>query len=310
MGRLRTLSGLAATLAAVSFVVGSVDAPVRTPRAAPAAHVEAPRAAAPSAPAVEKGTVEHRAFWSASLGRTMPYLVYLPPGYAEEPARRYPVVYLLHGMGGNDSQWVSLGVVGAADRLISTGAIAPMLIVMPEGERAYWVDHATDGQQWGRYTAIDLVGDVDASFRSIARKRARAIGGLSMGAHGALQLALNYPNEFGAVGAHSLVLRRFGSAPTYFGDVSSFAARDPMQIVKAKGRASCPFALWIDIGASDPWAPLARQFNAELASLGVAHQWHEWPGDHSGRYWSVHVEDYLRFYDAALRTRATGTPLS
>lgn len=261
-------------------------------------------------PAVEStGLVETRSFWSASLGRTMPYRVYLPPGYASGE-RRYPVVYLLHGMGGTDRQWQDVGVAATADRLIDSGTIAPLIIVMPEGENAYWVDHATDGQKWGRYTAVDVVNDVDANFRTIARQRSRGIGGISMGAHGALQLALNYPGEFAAVGAHSLVLRRFGSAPTYFGNATDFAARDPIALVRARGPKGCSFALWIDIGDADPWTALARQFDGELTDLRIKHQWHVWKGDHSDAYWSAHLEDYLRFYDASLSNRMPRTTLS
>ena len=262
-----------------------------------------------SAPLALTGQVETRTFWSASLGRTMPYNIYLPPGYAGG-SREYPTVYLLHGMAASDRQWEDLGIAQAADRLIDAGEIAPLIIVMPEGESAYWVDHATDGQRWGRYTAVDVVNDVDSNFRSIARQRSRAIGGLSMGAHGALQLALNYPGEFAAVGAHSLVLRRFGSAPSYFGTAADFAARDPMQIVKKTGPGGCSFALWIDIGAGDPWASAATQFDGELTDLGIKHQWHLWAGDHSAAYWSAHLDDYLRFYNASLSSRVPRSSLS
>lgn len=252
------------------------------------------------------GRVTRSVFWSASLGRAMPYVIYLPPGY-ENSARRYSAVYLLHGIAASDRQWQDLGIARAADRLIAAGQIAPLIIVMPEGESAYWVDHATDGEMWGRYTAVDVVNDVDANFRTIARQGSRAIGGLSMGAHGALQLALNYPGEFSAVGAHSLVLRRFGSAPSYFGTAADFAARDPVQIVKTRG---CSFALWIDIGEDDPWAVTATQFGSELTDLGIKHQWHLWAGDHSAAYWTAHLEDYLRFYDASLSSRVPRSSLS
>ncbi len=132
-----------------------------------------------------------------------------------------------------------------------------------------------------------------------------------MGAHGALQLALNYPDTFAAVGAHSLVLRRFGNAPAFFGDAAEYAKRDPMELVYIKMSAARAFALWIDIGNQDPWVPLASRFESELKELRIDHQWHEWPGDHSGSYWSAHLADYLHFYDAALGARsvARATPL-
>jgi len=296
---------LLALLVGISLIVGGSATSTAGPVVASASET-ASRVLdlAPERTAAAAGSVDTRTFESASLGRTMPYRIYLPPGYSEESTRYYPVVYLLHGMGGSDQQWQQVGIVAAADRLISSGAIAPVIIVMPEGERAYWVDHATDGERWGRYTAVDVVADVESHFRTLVGKQSRAIGGLSMGAHGAVQLALNYPGEFGAVGAHSLVLRRYGSAPSYFGTTAEFAKRDPMQIVATKGKSGCSFALWIDIGDKDPWAPLASDFNSELSSLGVPHQWHLWSGDHSGEYWSAHLDDYLRFYGAAL----TGHP--
>ena len=83
----------------------------------------------------------------------MPYRVYLPPGYTEG-TRHYPSLYLLHGMGGSDREWQDLGIASAADRLIAAGQIAPLIIVMPEGARSYWVDQASGGEQWGHYLSL------------------------------------------------------------------------------------------------------------------------------------------------------------
>ncbi|OLE77688.1 MAG: hypothetical protein AUG02_01075 [Chloroflexi bacterium 13_1_20CM_2_70_9] len=262
----------------------------------PAADV-APVAARPAPTGLR---VESRSFYSDALGRTMPYKVYLPPQYATDTTRRFPTLYLLHGMGGSDDQWIDVGAPVSAEKMIRSGQIAPLVVVMPEGETAYWVDHANGGPRWGAYVAVDLVKEVESAFRVQTGQTHRAIGGLSMGAHGAVQLALNYPGVFGVVGAHSLVLRRFDSAPAYFGDQQQWSQRDPMGLVKTKPQAVRAVALWIDIGKDDPWAPLAERFDRELTDLHIAHQWHEWPGDHSGIYWSAHLGDYLRFYDAAL----------
>jgi len=240
-------------------------------------------------------------FKSLALGRAMPYSIYLPPGYA--PSKRvYPVLYMLHGMSGTNDEWREYGIFDAADRMIRSGEIRPLIIVLPQGDRAYWVDHAlpTDQEAWGRYMAKDVVADVDARYRTVADLAHRAIGGVSMGAHGAVQLALNYPDTFSIVGAHSLVLRRFDTAPSYFGSQSDWSKRDPMQLVVAKPAMAKRLRLWIDIGKDDPWAKLAEQFNGELDTLGITHQWHEWSGDHSASYWCHHLADYLHYYDTAL----------
>lgn len=242
---------------------------------------------------------EDRSFRSAALGRTMPYQVYLPPGYAGSE-RRYPVLYMLHGMGGSYEEWRALGLFEAADRMIRTGELEPLVIVLPQGDRGYWVDHAGGGEAWGTYTARDLVAEIDGRFRTIAERSRRAIGGLSMGAHGALQLALNNPDTFGIVGAHSLVLRRFGSAPAYFGGPAEYAKRDPMTMVRSKSDVARSVSLWIDIGDRDPWAPLAKQFDGELEQLRIPRQMRVAAGDHSAAYWQRNLADYLRYYDRSL----------
>ena len=247
-------------------------------------------------------------FTSSALGRAMPYTVYLPPGYATG-AKRYPVLYMLHGMSGTNEEWQSYGLFDRADTMIRAGQLQPLIIVLPQGDRAYWVDHAgIDQQAWGRYMARDVVGEIDLRFRTMADSGHRAIGGVSMGAHGAVQLAFSYPGTFSVVGAHSLVLRRYDTAPAFFGLPADYAKRDPMQLAVVKTELLRSVDLWIDIGDQDPWARLAKQFDGELADLKVTHVWHEWAGDHSGTYWSAHVGDYLRFYGDALAKRAVSRP--
>src|SRR5581483_9525370 len=252
--------------------------------------------AAPPKPDVRTTT-----FKSEALGRAMPYSVYLPPDYATTSAR-YPVLYMLHGMSGTNDEWRGYGIFDRADQMIRAGQMRPLIIVLPQGDKAYWVDHAlsTDREAWGRYMAKDVVAEVDARFRTLAAASERAIGGVSMGAHGAIQIAMNYPGTFSVVGAHSLVLRRYDTAPAYFGSQADWAKRDPMQLAYAKPDGLRRLDLWIDIGKDDPWAKLAEQFHGELTTLSVRHQWHEWSGDHSASYWRAHLAEYLRFYDTAL----------
>lgn len=248
-------------------------------------------------------------FNSAALGRAMPYSVYLPPNYGTT-ARRYPVLYMLHGMSGTNAEWQTYGIFDRADAMIRKGELQPLIIVLPQGDKAYWVDHAvTDKQAWGRYMAQDVVNEIDARFRTVADSAHRAIGGVSMGAHGAIQLAFNYPGTFSVVGAHSLVLRRYDTAPAYFGLPADYAKRDPMELARAKTELLRSVDLWIDIGEQDPWFGLAKQFDGELADLKVAHAWHDWSGDHSASYWSAHLADYLHFYGDALAHRAKIQPL-
>jgi len=140
---------------------------------------------------------EHRSFASGLLGRAMSYYLYQPPGYEASSPARYPVLYMLHGSGGGSTEWASYGLLVEADRLMQRGEIPAFLIVLPEGDRAYWVDHANGGPAWGTYMAREVVAEIEGHFRVRVGRAHRAIGGLSMGAHGALQLALNFPETFG-----------------------------------------------------------------------------------------------------------------
>ncbi|TMC69794.1 MAG: hypothetical protein E6J13_10525 [Chloroflexi bacterium] len=238
-------------------------------------------------------------FPSAVLGRTMPYSIYLPADYDADPTVRFPTLYLLHGAGGSNQEWIAYGVVTAADRLIAAGTIAPLLIVFPQGDQEYWVDQV-GGQRWGTYVAREVVPEIDARYRTRASPSGRAIGGLSMGAHGAMQLALNFPGIWTVVGAHSPSLRPEGDAPSFLGRGADFAARDPLALITAKPELARTYSWWIDSGDADPWVREAAAIHTELSSLGIANEWHSYPGDHSASYWSAHIPDYLAYYARAL----------
>ena len=121
-----------------------------------------------------------------------------------------------------------------------------------------------------------------------------------MGADGALQLAMRYPDVFGAAGADSPTLRAYRDAPPFFGDEAYFDAHDPVHLALAHPDVAKTLRLWLDVGADDPWRASAEAFHQQLLAEGIAHEWHVWPGTHDSAYWSAHTADYLRFYGTAL----------
>ena len=243
--------------------------------------------------------VHERRFFSPALGREMSYLIYQPAGY-EQSRDRYPVLYLLHGIGGGMWEWVETGLLETMDDLVRGGDVPPMLIVLPEGEQSYWVNHV-DGPRWGDYVADDLVAHIDATYRTITGPEGRAVGGLSMGAHGALQLVMRYPDRFGAVGAHSPSLRRADDTFPFLGTTDDFDERDPLWLARA-GHLPTTVRLWLDSGEADPWLEQVVALHEALAAQGVSHTWQTFPGAHDGAYWAEHVADYLRFYGEALQS--------
>lgn len=133
--------------------------------------------------------------------------VYLPPSYADDPDRRYPVVFLLHGIFDSYETWlVHFEVPAMLDRLIAAGAIPEMILVMPNAGNQYgggYYRNSPVSGRWADYIADDLVAFVDARYRTLAGAENRAVVGHSMGGHGALHLAMTRPGMFSVVWAMS-----------------------------------------------------------------------------------------------------------
>jgi len=145
-------------------------------------------------------TVARKTFDSAVLGRDYVYTVYLPDDY-DPDQHAYPVMYLLHGSGGNEMSWLVAGDLrSTADRLIEAGAIPPAVIVMP-ASRSWWVD----GHNEAAETALlsDLIPHIETSFSVIPAREGRLIGGLSAGGYGTVNLVLKHPDVFAAGAALS-----------------------------------------------------------------------------------------------------------
>lgn len=135
---------------------------------------------------------------TAPFGATAsePAVVYLPACYEADPARRFPVLYLLHGAGNTEQQWPDVGIAAAADAVIGSGDIGPMIIVLPNGGPGL------------PHTLVEQVSDqlnpwADTTYRTIAQRSGRAIGGISRGGAIALLAAAAHPELFQAVGGHS-----------------------------------------------------------------------------------------------------------
>lgn len=133
---------------------------------------------------------------SAALGRDVKFTVYVPDGYQAGGSVTYPVVYLLHGAGGDENEWRTKGgAVETLDGLIKRGLIRPSVVVMPTtGPASWWADGAAE--KAGTAIMKDLLPYVESRYRVQKERSGRAIGGLSMGGYGALNLSLRNPAQF------------------------------------------------------------------------------------------------------------------
>lgn len=139
---------------------------------------------------------QHRTFYSAANQTTIGYNIYLPPGYAADVAVRYPVVYSLHGMGGNE--WSNMGYANALQSNISSKAVNPMIMVFVNGRSNTFFADSKDGKVKCETALIgELIPHIDSAFRTIPDRGHRATNGISMGGFGALMLATKHPELFG-----------------------------------------------------------------------------------------------------------------
>jgi enterochelin esterase-like enzyme len=281
-------------------------------------------AALPPRPAVARDAtpspkVSAATFHSAALDQRRKVQVWLPPGYAREATTRYPVIYVLHGLGGSERDFFKLGKLESHIKgAMAAKTLPPVIVVSPDGDDGYWTDHApngsTPGPRWGAYVADDLVAWVDARYRTLADREHRAIAGVSMGGYGAFSLALTHPDRFGAAvslsGAlfptlptHRPVYRRVWGAPP---DAAWFAKASPMALLGTLPLDAPMPALYLHVGASDElgFVAFADAAHRVLVERGVDHTYRVTPGGHSWSVWEAESPAWLAFIGSWLARRA------
>ncbi len=233
---------------------------------------------------------------SPILGEAPPFRVYFPPQYFADTQARFPVLYMLHGVGGNYTEWTDMRLPQVADAMIENGEIQPLIIVMPDGGfGTQWLNW-DDGPHWSDYLAVDVVDYVDQRFRTLPARESRAIGGHSMGAAGALSIALRYPEVFSTVGAHSPSVRFAAQADElWFVSGSSFFEQNALWLLQNRPVPG-DLRIWLDVGEDDWWRENVEAVRDAMWVHGVPFEWHEYSGTHESDYWMAHVPEYLRFY--------------
>jgi enterochelin esterase-like enzyme len=299
---------LAATLTQTGYAAGPyAAAPAEIARTASADTSPGVRQQITVASYAGGSTVVEDPFFAPTVGLQTSYRVMLPAGY-DSSGRHYPVLYMLHGVAGDSSEWQSIGLLEAADRMMARDEIDPFIIVLPNGGAKYWVNHAS-GERWADYVVNDVVAQVDRQYRTIPAAEGRAIGGLSMGGEGALRLALTNPQVFGVAAAHSPSLRTSFDqfAPELreiFGSAESWRGVTPLYLVQDTDTAY-GLTMSIDIGEDDPWRPNVQVLHDRMSDRGIAHRFEVLPGEHAAEYWIGNVDHYLSFYGSALSASAS-----
>ena len=228
-------------------------------------------------------------------GRHRRMTIYTPAGY-EKGKGRYPVLYLLHGMGGDEDCWQEFGrAVQILDNLIAEGRAVPMIVVMPNGNTAH--KSAPGQSDEGMYKPYfggsmdgsfessfgDIVRYVESHYRVVRKPSARAVAGLSMGGGHSLCLAANNPGMFDYVGLFSPAVKPRMESPTYENLESKIAAMF----------AKNPKLFYVAIGDDDYLMEENVEFRRMLEEKGYPHHYNLTDGAHKWNVWRDYLVDLL-----------------
>ena len=250
--------------------------------------------------AVPHGTVARRWYNSPTLNMTRRITVYTPPGY-ETSSERYPVLYLLHGAGGDEEAWIALGRASQVlDNLIAQGKAKPMIVVMTNGnvtqtaapgesERGmYKPSFMGDTRMDGAFEAAfpDVINFMESNYRTINTKAGRAIAGLSMGGFHSLHISKEYPDKFDYVGLFSSAIgvSQQATSPVY----QNFDE-------KLRGQFATPPKLyWVACGTTDFLYQANIDYVKKLADNNYPHVYRESDGGHIWKNWRIYLTEFVQ----------------
>lgn len=248
---------------------------------------------------VAHGTVAKRWYHSPGNEKDRRISIYTPPGY-ESNEESFPVLYLLHGMGGDEEAWLALGrTAQILDNLIAEGKAKPMIVVMPNGN--VYQQAAPGESQRGFYpprfqlpntmsgemeeTFVDIINFVEDNYRVIREKESRAIAGLSMGGFHSLHTSRYHADTFDYIGL-------FSPAITPNENATSIVYENIDSTLK-KQMENGYSLYWIAIGKTDFLYSQVENFREKLDEMGMPYVYHETEGGHTWKNWRDYMIEFI-----------------
>lgn len=227
---------------------------------------------------ISHGKIETVEYNSKTVGTNRKMMIYTPPGYSS--AKKYPVLYLLHGIGGDEKEWFNNGHPEVIlDNLYAENKIAPMIVVLPNGralkddspgENIFAPDKVKGFEIFEKELLNDVIPFVESKFPAIANRENRALAGLSMGGGQSLNFGLGNLNTFAWVGG-------FSSAPN---------TKDPEVLIPNPVETAQKLKLlWISCGDQDGLISFSQRLHKYCKGNNVPHIWHVEPGVHDFKVW-------------------------
>ncbi|MGB2655684.1 MAG: alpha/beta hydrolase family protein [Candidatus Acidiferrum sp.] len=264
-------------------------------------------------PALATGRAECVSLPSKILERAVPYCVLLPPSYDSDRSRRYPVLYLLHGLGDDDQMLIHSGGLNLIEDLWEQHQLGEFLIVTPSADASFYINSLDGRHRYEDFFMREFMPGVEKRYRAQPGRKSRGIAGISMGGYGALHIAFQHPQLFEAVGALSAalieelprvspqnarqlgVLRVLGSAfGSPFND-AFWIRNDPVTIARTANLAG--LKIFFDCGSEDDYGfdAGAQALDKLLTSRHIPHEFHLYPGGHDWSFFAEHLPALLEF---------------
>ncbi|MGB7282613.1 MAG: alpha/beta hydrolase-fold protein [Candidatus Acidiferrum sp.] len=250
---------------------------------------------------------------SKILGRPIPYCVLLPPSYATEKTRYYPVLYLLHGLGDNEQMLVHSGGMNLVEDLWEQHQLGEFLIVTPGGGTSFYINSRDGRHRYEDFFLREFIPGVEKRYRAESRRSSRGVAGISMGGYGALHLAFQHPQLFIAVGALSAALiekfpmvsaentlqinqlRVLGEAFGSPFDPAFWDRNDPLTIARTANLTG--LKIYFNCGSEDDYGfdAGAKTLDKVLTTRHIPHEFHLYPGGHDWTYFAEYLPALLEF---------------
>jgi S-formylglutathione hydrolase FrmB len=240
--------------------------------------------------------------WSGRIPNTYVHdtrrsVVYLPPGYSA--TRRYPVLYLLHGLEGSPSEyWDSLRLADRLDAMFAAGT-QPFVVVTPVGGQVVRPNAGEWAAGWEQFVVHDVVPWVDAHVSTIRSAGGRALEGLCAGGYGAVDIGLRHPGLFGTLGSWEGYFTPFRDGPFAHATAAELRAHDPALLVRRDAPLLRRTGVRFYISAGGNHAQIrgrwSRDFARELGRLRLAHELWLAPRSQRRHFWSATVPSALRY---------------
>jgi enterochelin esterase-like enzyme len=268
--------------------------------------------------------IEEQNVKSDILKQNVKYAIYLPADY-ESSNRSYPVVYLLHGYGDDQTGWLQFGEVNRyADKAIAEGKIPPMIIVMPDARTTFYINSYDGKRNYEDFFFKEFIPTIEKDYRIKNTKKYRAVAGLSMGGFGTLIYSIKHPEMFSAAAALSAAVRsdedfvgitdaRWAEAyskvfgPDLKGQQrlnDTWKANSILGLIQSKTTDDLnDVRYWIDCGDDDALSKGNSLLHIALTEKKVPHEFRIRDGAHTWTYWRTGIVDALEFIGDSFRQK-------